>query len=136
MAWTDSLIKISNYEVETLQKRLAEIVDRRADAEIRLAMITAEGEAEVAHAQRHAEAGWYLAGYRVGLKQRLTDAQARIDAVAGEEAGVRDALAEAFEALKKYELVADNHAVAARLKAARLETAAFDELGLRRASGR
>ena len=30
-AWAQSLIRISNYEVETLQKRLAEISARRAE---------------------------------------------------------------------------------------------------------
>jgi flagellar FliJ protein len=136
MAWTDSLIKISNYEVETLQKRLAEIVDRRTAYEIRLAMITAEGEAEIANAQHDAQAGWYLVGYRAGLKQRKADTQAKIEETLSEEAGARDALAEAFEALKKYEQVHENRAIAARKERGRLETAELDELGLRRASAR
>ena len=136
MAWTDSLIKISNYEVETLQKRLSEIVDRRTHQEIRLAMITAEGEAELAGAQNDAQAGWYLAGYRVGLKQRKADTQGRIDEIMVEELGARDALAEAFEALKKYEQVHENRAIAARKEQGRLETAELDELGLRRVAAR
>ena len=36
MSWKDSLIRISSYEVETLQKRLAEVVERRAGAELAL----------------------------------------------------------------------------------------------------
>ena len=40
--WAQSLIRISNYEVETLQKRLAEISTRRATAEMRLAVLDAE----------------------------------------------------------------------------------------------
>ncbi|MDB5433639.1 MAG: flagellar export protein FliJ [Caulobacter sp.] len=136
MAWTDSLIKISNYEVETLQKRLAEITDRRTAYEIRLAVITAEGEHEIANAQASAEAGWYLVGYRAGLKQRKADTHNLIEQVSAEERGARDALAEAFEALKKYEQVHENRAIAARKEVARLETAELDELGLRRASAR
>ena len=38
-AWAHSLIRISNYEVETLQKRLAEITARRASAEMRIAVL-------------------------------------------------------------------------------------------------
>ena len=53
-----------------------------------------------------------------------------------EEAGARDALSEAFEALKKYEHVNDAHATAARKEQDRRDTAALDELGLRRMSGR
>ena len=45
-AWAHSLIRISNYKVETLQKRLSEITERRATAEIKLAVLDAEAEAE------------------------------------------------------------------------------------------
>lgn len=135
MAWTDSLIRISNYEVENLQKRLSEIVDRRTEQEVRLAVVTAEGEAELLGAQGDAAAGWYLIGYREGLKQRKATIQERIDEIGREEAGARDALAEAFEALKKYEQVAEGRAQQKKLKEARLESAAYDELGLRMAAG-
>jgi len=50
MSWAKSLIKLSTYEVEVLQKRLAEIGDRRRQAEMRLAMLFAQGEAEAAQA--------------------------------------------------------------------------------------
>ena len=56
MSWSDSLIKLATYEVENRQLRLAEIAKRRADAEIRLAVLCAEGEAEAKHAERDAEA--------------------------------------------------------------------------------
>ncbi len=131
-----SLIRISNHEVETLQKRLAEIVDRRTAAELRLVVLEAEGEAELLRARNDAEAGWYLAGFREGLKQRKAAVQTDIDAIALEEAGARDALSEAFEALKKYEHVNDAHATAARKEQVRRDTAALDELGLRRLAGR
>ena len=39
--WAQSLIRISTYEVETLQKRLAEIGTRRATAEMRIAVLDA-----------------------------------------------------------------------------------------------
>ncbi len=136
MKWAGSLIKISNHEVETLQKRLAEIVDRRAGAEIRLAVLAAEGEAETQRARTDAEAGWYHVGFQRGLRLRKAEAQGDIDALAAEEAGARDALAEAFEALKKYEQVAEAARMAQMRETARRETAALDELGLRRAAGR
>jgi flagellar FliJ protein len=131
-----SLIRLSTHEVEDLQKRLAEIVDRRTNAEMRMAVLEAEGESELQNARADAEAGWYLAGFREGLKLRKADAQTAIDSLALEELGARDALAEAFEALKKYEHVAEAARVAARKEAGRRETAALDELGLRRAAQR
>lgn len=129
-----SLIRISTFEVETLQKRLAEIVDRRTGVELKLVILEAEGEAELQNARADAEAGWYMAGFREGLKQRKAAANAMLDTIALEEAGARDALAEAFEALKKYEHVAEATRIADRKEAGRRETAALDELGLRRAA--
>lgn len=133
MKWAGSLIKISRHEVETLQKRLAEVVGRRTEAELKLAVLEAEGEAETMRARTDAEAGWYHAGFQQGLRLRKGEAQGLIDQLALEEAGARDALAEAFEALKKYELAAENDRIARGKEALRRETAALDELGLRRA---
>jgi flagellar FliJ protein len=135
MSWADSLIKLSGYEVETLQKRLSEIVERRLQAEMQIVLIEAEAEAEAAHARYDAEAGWYQVGFLEGVRVRKAQAQLEIDRIALEEAGARDALAMAFEDQKKYEQVAENMRLARNKEVAKQETAALDELGLRRAGG-
>jgi flagellar protein FliJ len=136
MRWADQLIKLSNFELELLQTRLAEVVDRRTRAEVKLAVLTAEGESELALARKDPEAAWRLNAFREGLKLRKIAAQHDIDRTAEEESGARDALAEAFETLKKYEQVAENARLAELREANRRETAALDEMGLRRAAGR
>jgi flagellar FliJ protein len=133
MSWADSLIKLAGYEVETLQKRLNEIVERRVQAEMKLVLLEAEGEAEAAHARYDAEAGWYQIGFLDGLRLRKANVQIEIDRILLEENGARDALALAFEEQKKYEQVAENMRLAKVKEQARRETAALDELGLRRA---
>ena len=45
MSWAKSLIKLSTYEVEILQKRLGESADRQMQSEMKLAFLEAEGEA-------------------------------------------------------------------------------------------
>ena len=130
--WAASLIRISNHEVETLQKRLADIVERRQTAEVRVAMLDAEAEAEARQAEGSIEAGWYMIGFRQGAKIRRQEALLAIDEALLEERGARDALALAFETLKKYEHVAEAARIAQVRQAGRLETAALDELGLRR----
>jgi flagellar FliJ protein len=130
--WAASLIRISNHEVETLQKRLAEIVDRRQAAEMKVAMLDAESEAEALQAQGDVQAGWYMIGFRQGSKIRRDQALLEIDQTLIEEAGARDALAMAFESLKKYEHVAEAAKVARAKLVGKLEIAALDELGLRR----
>jgi flagellar FliJ protein len=132
MSWDQSLIRISTYEVEVLQKRLAEIAERRTRAEIALAVLTAQGEAEMVSARASAEAGWYHAGFAEGLRLRKAAAQAEIDSIAHEELGAREALTLAFEEQKKYEQVSESLRLVRVKEAARRETAALDEMGMRR----
>jgi flagellar FliJ protein len=134
--WADQLIKLSNFELELLQTRLADVVERRTRAELKLAVLIAGGEAEIAIARTDPEAARGLAAYAEGLKQRKAAVQREIDLAATEEQGAREALAEAFEKLKRYEHVAETARVAEVRESARRETAVLDEMGLRRAAGR
>ncbi|HKP79072.1 MAG TPA: flagellar export protein FliJ [Phenylobacterium sp.] len=135
MSWAQSLIKLSTYEAEVLQKRLAEIVDRRVAVELRLAMLEAEGEAEAMFSAQEAAAGIYRAGFLDGLRLRKARVQSEIDVILTEEQGARDALAEAFETQKKYEHIAQGLKLEARRVQGRLDSAALDELGLRKKAG-
>ena len=132
--WAQSLIRISNYEVETLQKRLAEIAERRAGAQVRIAVLDAEAEAERDRARVDAEAGLMLGAYLNGWKARKAQAEGDLSVLDAEEAGARDALTGAFEELKKFEHVAETTRLNQLIALAKRETAAFDELGLRRRS--
>lgn len=134
-AWAQSLIRISNYEVETLQKRLAEITARKADAEWKVVALDAEAEGERDRARVDAEAGRMLAAYLNGWKQKKAAAEGAVAEIEAEEAGARDALTGAFEELKKFEHVAEATRLNALVAAAKRETAQFDEMGLRRRAG-
>jgi flagellar FliJ protein len=132
--WSKSLIKLATYEVETLQKRLAEVRDRKTAAELKLAMLDAEGEAELSRPDTDPLAGLYRTAFLTALRERKIAAQAEIDAVALEELGARDALARAFEEQKKYEQVAEAARLLQLKEQAKREAAALDELGLRKAA--
>ena len=131
-AWAQSLIRISNYEVETLQKRLAEITSRRASAEMRLAVLDAEVEVEQERARQDADAAMLLQAYLNGWKLRKSSAQNDVAEIDAEEVGARDALTGAFEELKKFDHVAETTRLSQLVAIAKRETAAFDELGLRK----
>ena len=135
MSWAQSLVKLSTYEVEVLQKRMGEIAQRRRDAEMRLLMLEAEGEAEAANARASAEAGMYLIGFQEGLRARRTVVLAELADLAMEEQGARDALNGAFEEQKKYEQVAEDIRLTRLRELARRDAAVMDEMGLRRAAG-
>lgn len=132
MSWSQSLIKLATYEVETLQKRLAEIVHRRTAAELKMIMLQAEGEAEMARASDDPMAGLYRAAFLEALRARKAAAAAEVAALGHEEQGARDALAEAFEAQKKYEHVAEQARLVDARARARRDTALLDEMGSRR----
>ena len=132
MSWRQSLVRIAGYEVEQLRKRLAEVIERRAEAEIRIVLHEAEGEAEARRAASDPESGWYRVGYLAGWRLRRDALKAELAALEQEEAGARDAVARAFEELKKYEQLEENAQIREAKAEARRETAALDELGLRR----
>ncbi|HEY3798021.1 MAG TPA: flagellar FliJ family protein [Caulobacteraceae bacterium] len=136
MRWADQLIKLSNFELEELQPRLSQAVTRREACELKLLMLTAQGEAELELARRDPEAGWRIGPFREALKLRKVTAQRDIELARAEEEGARDAIAEAFERLKKYEQVAESAKAAEVREEARREAAVLDEMGLRRAAGR
>ncbi|HEX3701398.1 MAG TPA: flagellar FliJ family protein [Phenylobacterium sp.] len=134
MSWSQSLIKLATYEVEMLQKRLAEVRDRRAAAEMKLAVLEAQGLAEMARADADPMAGMHLAAFMAALRERKDAQRADIAALELEEQGARDALAAAFEEQKKYEQVAEQARLLEVKERTRRETAALDEIGLRRAA--
>lgn len=133
MSWARSLIRLSTFEVEELQKRVREVEDRRALARLALVALDREAEEETVRAAKDAESGWYLIGFKEGMKARRTKVLGELLALDLEAQGARDALATAFESQKKYEHVAEAARVQLVRETARREGAALDELGLRRA---
>ncbi len=131
--WAQSLIRLSGYEVETLQKRLSEITTRRASAEMRVAVLDAEHEVERERATMDAHAAMQMAAYVEGWKLRRANAVSDLDFVSAEELGARDALARAFEEQKKFEHVAELSRLQDVARIAKQEAAAMDEVALRRA---
>jgi flagellar FliJ protein len=134
--WAQSLIRIAKHEVDTLQKRVAEITARRLASERRLEQMHAEAAREAERARADPEAGWYQAGYMKGWRVMREQLSEQIAALVAEEAGARDALAKAFEELKKFEHVAEMARIAEAKELARRESAVLDEMGLRKAAGR
>ena len=132
--WMGSLVRLADLEVETLQKRLRDIADRKVAVELVLASLDQEAREESAHATADAVAGWYLVGFREGWKVRRAKIEADLRALQQEEAGARDALSRAFEEQKKYEHLAEAAHLAAVRETGRLEAAALDEIALRRAT--
>ena len=83
----------------------------------------------------HPESGLSHIAYLSGVRQKRARFLQVLAGLDQEEALLRQALAEAFEALKKYEIVAQNIKLAEDREMARQETAMLDEMGLRLTRG-
>ncbi|MFN3228354.1 MAG: flagellar FliJ family protein [Asticcacaulis sp.] len=133
--WAKSLIRISTFEVETLQKQLAEVATRRTCAEMRIATLDAEAELERERARTDASSNMMLPAYLKGWRVRRDQAVAQLDLVQAEEDGIRDSLSRAFEELKKFEHVAKATQLAKVVADNKREAAQMDEAALRRVAG-
>ena len=129
--WAKSLIRLSTFEVETLQKRLAEVVTRRTHCEMRIATLDAEYEVECVRAAGDAAMQPHLTAYKHGFKLRRDTLVSELDTIVREEDGVRDGLSAAFEELKKFEHVAEMTRLRKVAEGKKAESAAMDELALR-----
>jgi len=129
--WVKPLIRLSTYEVETMQKRLSEVVARRTTMEMRLATLDAEREVEVMRSDKDHELAAHMPSYHAGWKVRYAQANQELELVMAEENGIRDELTRAFEDLKKFEHVAEVTKLKQMALQAKLENAAFDEAALR-----
>jgi hypothetical protein len=138
MSWAHSLIRIRSFDIETLRKRLATILENRQAAERSIQLLDEEGEAEMRHARANPEAALCLPAFRRGWAARRRDAEAHLKMVQREEQGCRDALMDAFADLKKVEAVASSQDAAEARAVAQRETAELNEIALRgsRVSGR
>lgn len=129
--WAKSLIRLSTYEVESLQKRLAEVVTRRTHFEMKIATLDAEYELECTKAAADAAIAHMLSSYKHGFKLRRDTAVSELDVIVAEEDGIRDQLSVAFEELKKFEHVAEVTQLKRIAAQKRVEDAALDEAALR-----
>lgn len=129
--WAKSLIRLSTFEVETLQKRLAEVVTRRTHVEMRIATLDAEYEVECARAANDVAMQPHLSAYKTGFRHRRDTCVADLNTIVHEEDGVRDQLALAFEDLKKFEHVAEMTRLRRVTVEKKSEDAAMDEVALR-----
>lgn len=129
--WAKSLIRLSTYEVESLQKRLADVVTRRTHIEMKIATLDAEYELECVNAAANPMFGSHMAAYKHGHKLRREAQQSELQLIMQEEEGVRDQLSYAFEDLKKFEHVAEVTQLRRLVAEKKVENAAMDEVALR-----
>ena len=126
----DKLIRYHRFLLDEKRRVLREMEEAEARIGSAIEALEAEIRNEQAVAGGSSEVGFAYGGYaartirrRSGLKQQLAAAQADVEAA-------REALAQAFEELKKYEIARDIREEAARQEANRREQLVLDEIAL------
>lgn len=128
MSALDSLIRINRYKLDERRRQLAELerlVERLRSESLRLEQeLTSEQQiAAASHEAGHAYGSYArdIIERREKLAASIADAEAQILAA-------RDALAESFREVKRYEITAANRGIRERLAADRRQRIAQDEV--------
>lgn len=131
-----SLLRLAQHQAELRQKTVLELAAAKAEAGKRRQKILADVEAERVRASRpdvHYDADVFAA-YLDGARMKCENIEHSIAQLEEEETAARAALQEAFEEVKKYEILTDREAARKREEGARREAAALDEIATTRAS--
>ena len=132
----DSLIRIHKHQVDERQRALGALEGRRAELLQDLAQLDQEQQREMENAVGFEGGGAYYAAYAGGARLRREETARRMADLEAEIAVAQLQLREAFEALKKYEIVDDAAQLKKRLEEERDAQAALDELATGRAARR
>ncbi len=130
MKGIEALIKIHSFELDEKRRTLKEIEAFRVQIEASLEMLADELVSEQAAARQSTEGGFAYGGFAKSVIQRRTALNASLEAATQQVDDARESVAQAFEALKKYEITKAGRDSAALAEARRRERILLDELGL------
>ncbi|MDM7946791.1 MAG: flagellar FliJ family protein [Oceanibaculum nanhaiense] len=133
-----TLIRLHNHQLDDKRRALAEAERRLANAKAQRAALDEELVAEKRHAAEGGEGVYTYGAYLQAAKRRREAIDAGIVVLEKAAAEARDAVAEAFAELKKYEITKANRERRELEEANRIEQNMLDEMGLamhRRNSG-
>jgi flagellar FliJ protein len=135
MSTLETLIRLSQNRTEERQRLLKSALDAEAETQGRLdalaASVVAEKTAALADPMMAAGLPLYLARAKAEREALEIELQQRSQAAAA----ARDALAEAFEEQKKYEISKDRRDARLTAEQGRKEQAFLDEIALRKRGG-
>lgn len=127
----ETLIRLKKFQVDDKRRRVAQIESMIADFERMAGDLDREIEAEQAKAGVHDPGHYAYPTYAKAAMTRRDNLKASADELRGQLAEAQDALAEAFEDLKKVELLDERDQLRERTAEDVREQAELDRIGLR-----
>lgn len=127
----DSLIRVRQWQLDESRRHVAELEAsiERTQARIRSLDGNIETEGKLAD---QAGPGNGFAAYAAGVRERRRKLAETLETLGAELAQARDLVAEAFQELKKFELVQESRRTRERAGAARREQFTLDEIAAAR----
>ncbi len=139
MSTLDSLIRINRWQLDEKRRHLADLEALAARLREEQRRLDDEERREQAAATASPEGAFAYAGYAQALVERRRKLMQSLAEVAQQITAAREALAEAFQEMKRYEITAASRARQAELGERRRQQRGLDELGVegfrRRAGG-
>lgn len=130
MKGIESLIKIHAFELDEKRRALKQIEEFRQSIEISITQLATRVAEEQAAARASDEGAYAYGPFARSVIQRRGALQESLASVTAQAEEARDAVARAFETLKKYEITKAGRDSEAVAEARRRERILLDELGL------
>lgn len=130
MKGVEALIKVHAFELDEKRRSLKEIEEFRQQIEGSLVTLQVELTEEQKAAQHSVEGTYAYGGFARSVIQRRVALEESLVAVTLQVDEAREAVAQAFETLKKYEITKAGRDSAAVAESRRRERILLDELGL------
>jgi flagellar protein FliJ len=130
MSALDSLIRLHRWQLDERRRDLATLEDLAAKLADERRRLDAEDERERTVASASPEAAFGYAGYARGLIDRRRKLELSQEEAAAQIARAREALAEAYQDVKRYEIAAANRLKQQEQRDAKRQQQAMDDLGV------
>lgn len=128
----ESLIKLARFQVEELQRQMADVDAARDRLRAQVEKLDSDLTREKKLADSNPEAAATFGAYAAAMKTRKANLQTSLAEIDRQAETIRGELQDAFEQLKKYELLEERRQAAIRAKEQAAEQAELDEIAQRK----
>ena len=128
----ETLIRLKKFQVDEKRRKVSQIESMIAEFERMAAELEREIKVEQDRANIHDPSHFAYPTYAKAAMQRRENLKRTADELKGQLSDAKDALAEAFEELKKVELLDERDQMRERAEQAAREQAELDAIGLMR----
>lgn len=130
MSTLDSLIRLHRWQLDEQRRRVGELEELATKLRTELERLEVEQVAEQQAAQNSREASFAYGSYAGAMVERRRKLTQSLTATEQQIVKAREALAEVFQEVKRYEIAAAKRILSQRIQADRVQQNNLDELAI------